>query len=91
LAICGTNHDPDMPCGDGAGQIMRGAGINKSRKMPKRESEKTERDFSRAMKIVFLIILLLILFLLYAALSRRGYYTFATIPKLESRRAVIQA
>ena len=34
--ICGTNHDPDIPCGDGAGQIMRGVGIRKSRKMSKR-------------------------------------------------------
>ena len=72
-AICGTNHDPDMPCGDGAGQVLRGAGIKKSRKMSKRESEKTARDFSKAMKIVFLVILLLILFLLYAAFFGRPY------------------
>jgi hypothetical protein len=72
-AICGTNHDPDTPCGDGAGQVLRGAGIKKSRKMSKKESEKTARDFSRAMKIVFLVILLLILYLLYYALFRPGY------------------
>ena len=72
-AICGTNHDPDVPCGDGAGQVLREAGIKKSRKVSKRESEKTARDFRRAMKFVFLVILLLILFLLYAVFFGRAY------------------
>jgi len=43
-AICGTNHDPDMPCGDGAGQVLRGAGIKKSRKMSKKENLKKQHE-----------------------------------------------
>jgi uncharacterized membrane protein YvbJ len=65
-AICGSHHDPDVPCGNSAEQILRSAGINKSRKMSKRKSQKTAIDVDKVIKMLFLIaFVLLIVYLLY--------------------------
>lgn len=62
-AICGSHHDPDMPCGSGAEQVLRDSGINKSRRSSKKKSQKTARDVERQLrviKIVFVIVFALI-------------------------------
>ena len=65
-AICGCEHDPDVPCGSGTEQIRRNAGIGKTQKISQEESQKTIRDANKIIKIIFLIAFaLLICYLLY--------------------------
>jgi len=69
-AICGCNHDPDVPCGSGTDQIRRNAGIDKSQKISKEKSQKVARDVDKVIKMLFLIaFVLLILYLLYVLLQ----------------------
>ena len=68
-AICGCNHDPDIPCGSGTEQIRRNADIDKSHKVSKEKSQKTARDANKVIKMIFLIAFaLLIGYLLYLLL-----------------------
>ena len=68
-AICGCNHDPDVPCGSGTEQIRRNAGIDKSQKISKDKSQKTTRDADKVIKMLFLIaFVLLIAYLIYILL-----------------------
>ena len=65
--ICKRNHDPDLPCTDGTGQILRDMGLEKQNKpMPKDEFKKNEVKARRFVFIFFFVVLVLAaLFALY--------------------------
>jgi len=67
-AICGCNHDPDVPCGSGTEQIRRNAGIDKSQKISKEKSQREVRDANKVIKLLLIAFVLLIVYLLYILL-----------------------
>lgn len=64
--ICGTYHDPDFPCVDRAGELLRDAGIE-PRPMEKKEFQKTEKEANRSMIILFLVVVGVIILTVFIA------------------------
>jgi hypothetical protein len=65
-AICGREHDPDLPCFDSAGQALRSTSVD--------ERQTPDSDFKRTAKLadrwfIKLLLALLILFALGIILS----------------------
>lgn len=62
-AICGSYHDPDLPCVDKARQTLRAAGV-------KEDSQKPGQDFRETAKLAdrFMLKVLIIAFAIIAAI-----------------------
>ena len=59
-AICKRNHDPDLLCTDGTGQILRDRGLGRQNKpMPKDEFRRNEIKARKAVFLFFFIVLIL--------------------------------
>ncbi len=58
--ICGTHHDPNFPCADRAGELLRDAGIE-PKPMPEKEFKKTVKEANRSMIIIVIVVVGLIL------------------------------
>ena len=58
--ICGTHHDPNFPCADRAGELLRDAGIE-PKPMPEEEFKKTVKEANRSMIILVIVVATLIL------------------------------
>jgi hypothetical protein len=54
--ICGTDHDPDLPCADKASQVLRSAGIEKRSGMPAREFAELSREARSPVIIYFVLV-----------------------------------
>ncbi len=62
--LCGSYHDPDVPCVDRAGSILKDAGIERPQ-MQRKEFKKMVKKLNRTMLVVLFIFgLLLLLFVL---------------------------
>jgi hypothetical protein len=53
---CGAHHDPQFPCVDRAGEMLRDMGVEKHSKMSKQEFKKLEKATDTSMFKVFIII-----------------------------------
>jgi hypothetical protein len=65
-AICGREHDPDLPCFDSAGQVLRSAGID--------DRQAPDSDFKRVARLsdrwfIKLLLALLVFFIVGIILS----------------------
>jgi hypothetical protein len=58
--LCGSYHDPDVPCVDRAGSILKDAGIERSQ-MRRKEFKKMLKKLNRTMLVVLFIFGLLLL------------------------------
>ena len=58
--VCNRNHDPDLLCTEGAGQILRDMGLEKQNKpMPKDEFRRNELKAKKFVFLIFFIVLVL--------------------------------
>ncbi len=73
-AICGCNHDPDLPCFDASSQSLRSAGVNSRRYSPIQEFRKTARRSDRWVLKCLVTVLAIItaLIILIALFERRA-------------------
>lgn len=58
--ICGTHHDPNFPCADRAGELLRDAGIE-PKPMAEKEFKKTIKKANRSMIVVLIVVLTVLL------------------------------
>jgi hypothetical protein len=58
--ICGTHHDPNFPCADRAGEVLRDAGIE-PKPMPEKEFKETVKKANRNMVVILIFVLAVIL------------------------------
>ncbi len=58
--ICATHHDPDFPCADRAGEVLRDSGLE-PKPMDEKEFQKTVKKADRSMFVVALVIVGLII------------------------------
>jgi predicted nucleic acid-binding Zn ribbon protein len=58
--ICGTHHDPEFPCADRAGELLRESGLE-PKPMDKGEFKKTVKRANRSMIILAIVVAGLIL------------------------------
>jgi hypothetical protein len=58
--LCGSYHDPDIPCVDRAGSILKDAGIERPQ-MQRKEFKKMVKKLNRTMLVVLFIFGLLLL------------------------------
>jgi predicted nucleic acid-binding Zn ribbon protein len=70
--VCGAHHDPEMPCADRAGELLRNIGISPA-PMGKKDLNKTIKKANRS--LVVLLIVVLSLFLLSILIS---YFNIAS-------------
>jgi hypothetical protein len=54
--ICGGDHDPNMPCFDTAGQVLKAAGIPRKRRLPRKFNK-----IIRATSLIFLLVSLMVI------------------------------
>jgi len=54
--ICGTDHDPDLPCGDKAGHVLRRAGISKRSGTSPGDFAELSRKSTRSVIIAFVLL-----------------------------------
>jgi hypothetical protein len=56
--ICGTHHDPTVPCVDRAGEILRDAGLERQGShMPKRELRNAVKQANRLVLIMIAVLI----------------------------------
>lgn len=66
-AICGGDHDPDMPCNRSA-QVMRDMGVSRKGRRSQRKFRKSVQDANRSLIIItFVSAMIFILILFFAA------------------------
>jgi hypothetical protein len=69
---CGAHHDPNFPCVDRAGELMRDMGVEKLSKMSKQEFKILEKKADRSMlKILLTVIVGFLLFLVTIIIIQR--------------------
>jgi uncharacterized membrane protein YvbJ len=69
---CGAHHDPNFPCADRAGELMRDMGVEKFSKMSKQEFKILEKKADRSMlKILLTVIVGFLLFLVTIIIIQR--------------------
>ncbi len=73
-AICGSNHDPDVPCFDASSQALRSAGINSRHEHPSKEFSRTAGLADRWVikGLVTLLAIIAALIILIALFERRA-------------------
>lgn len=64
--VCGTHHDPEFPCADRAGEILRDSGLE-PKPMKEKEFQKTVKEANRSMIILVIVVAGLILLTLLLA------------------------
>lgn len=85
--VCGAHHDPEMPCADRAGELLRDAGI-KPEPLDKKELKETIKKANRSLLV--LLIAGLALFLLIILLSSFGINRPAVRAGVESGNAWLE-
>ena len=69
---CGAHHDPNIPCFDRAGEILRDMGVERPSKMSKHEFKILEKKADRSMlKILLTVIVGFLLFLVTIIIIQR--------------------
>jgi len=70
---CGAHHDPDIPCFDRAGEMLRDMGVERPSKMSKQEFKKLEKTTNRLMFRISLIVIGVFLLLILVAILLERY------------------